>query len=208
MNRTKIMGIYLAAGSSSRMGIDKRALPLKNTTLGSMALTTALHSHLEHVIVVTELKDSLNWLDPTLWSNAMKKRWTHMPCAKSWKGQAHSIGCGLQIMESMEVGGAMILLADQPFISVQMINNLVFQYRYLLQDKQRFVAASFKGIMRPPILFSYKLFPALMALQGDSGARKLLDRYAGIKVEYDDEKNFFDIDTNQDYEQAKGEKFK
>lgn len=49
----KTAAIYLAAGTSRRMGTDKRSLVLNGVSLGSMALKNALLSKLDHIFVIT-----------------------------------------------------------------------------------------------------------------------------------------------------------
>lgn len=105
----------------------------------------------------------------------------------------------------MKADGIMILLADQPFISAQMINDLIDVYE--THKNVPFIAANFRSILRPPVLFSPELFPALMRLEGDEGARKLLRQGAvmkGMAIEYMDERAFYDVDTKEDYEWVKG----
>ena len=49
--RVKVVGIYLAAGKSQRMGTpNKLALPVGKMSLGSLALETALKSSLDKVL--------------------------------------------------------------------------------------------------------------------------------------------------------------
>lgn len=212
MRNPNIIGIYLAAGKSSRMETNKLSLPLGDTTLGSLALQTALQSCLEHIVVVTKEEDLLGWMNPIFFSHTMRGCWSQVSCIDAGKGQSHSLRCGLREGQRRSAEGVMILLADQPFISIEIINDLIFQYDRLSQENQRnhFAAARFQGIVRPPVLFSHELFPVLLELQGDEGARKLLRRHlpAGMIVDYDDERAFFDIDTNEEYERAKEEKFK
>ncbi|WP_267897395.1 NTP transferase domain-containing protein [Peribacillus glennii] len=61
----RIIGIYLAAGESKRMGLDKRSLPLNQIPLGSVALKQALYSKLHHIVVVMRNEDSSDWLLPS-----------------------------------------------------------------------------------------------------------------------------------------------
>ncbi len=95
---------------------------------------------------------------------------------------------------------AMVLLADQPFISTRMINQLIEQHRQ--NPDLLFVAATFSGIARPPILFTSSIFPKLFQLQGDQGARQLLQHESakGRFVHFSDPWAFFDVDTTADYQ--------
>ncbi|MFC4766735.1 nucleotidyltransferase family protein [Effusibacillus consociatus] len=204
MQDIKIVGIYLAAGKSSRMGENKLSLEAGDTTLGSFALKTALKSQLSKVIVVTKKGDNLAWMDPILFCTSSQEKWYHVECKESDKGQAHSLRCGVETARRFGAEGVMILLADQPLVSLEFINKMISQY--LKNRRLHYVAASYQGIPRPPVLFSQIMFEALMKLQGDEGARGLLRRdtlMSGMLVEHDDPDCFFDIDTRQQYRQIK-----
>lgn len=199
-----IAGIYLAAGTSSRMGVNKLSLPLGGGSLGSLALQAALESNLDNLIVVTKMEDDLQWIAPSLSSRCMRKRWRHVPCAGAVWGQSYSLRCGLQACIGLHVKAVIILLADQPFITADMINQLIDYYKKALQEKQKpdYVAASYQGLARPPILFSDNFFPVLLTLQGDQGARQVVRNGLsrnGTVIEYEDPQAFYDVDTWEAY---------
>lgn len=204
MNNGGIFGIYLAAGKSSRMGFNKLLLPLGNMSLGSLALHTALMSQLDRILVITKEEDPLDWIDPSLLVHSLREKWYSIPCAIASQGQAYSLRCGLQEAQKGKAEAVMILLADQPFISCEMINELIFHYKNSLQENKQYdyVAASYQEIPRPPILFSNRLFPLLLNMQGDKGARQLLRKgaaFEGITIEYEDARKFHDVDTEEEY---------
>ena len=200
MNMPKIVGIYLAAGKSERMGFNKLSLPLGKEKLGSRALKTALHSTLDHIIVVTREDDLLEWVHPSLFLAPYAQRWSHLPCAESVQGQSSSIRGGIKKAIDLQADGAMIILADQPFLSRDIMDDILFLFRE--GQSYGFVAASYKEIPRPPILFSEREFRRLMKLQGDEGARKWLRTsggFHGLIKEYTDYESFIDVDTKEEY---------
>lgn len=191
----KITGIYLAAGNSSRFGSNKLNQILQDRPIGAHALSTALKSDLQKVIVVRNESDSY-WLAPFLKDEKCKL----VTCRKTQIGQAYSIHSGLRYAEKHGADAIMVILADQPFITVNMMNTLIETYK-----KQRdvsFIASSHNGITCPPILFSSLMFPDLYALNGDHGARYLLTEKEteGIFLNFSYEEAFYDIDTVHDYE--------
>ena len=60
MSNLQIIGILLTAGSSRRMGINKLSLPLGSSNIGSLCLTAAVQSMLDHVLVVKKEGDSFS----------------------------------------------------------------------------------------------------------------------------------------------------
>ena len=76
MSNLQIIGILLTAGFSRRMGINKLSLPLGSSNIGSLCLTAAVQSMLDHVLVVKKKGDSLDWIDSRLKEEDWKSRWT------------------------------------------------------------------------------------------------------------------------------------
>lgn len=199
MKKEGIIAIYLAAGKSSRMGVNKLSLPLSTYTIGSSALQTALLSSLDHILVVTKEQDSLKWMDPSFFHSPYLSQWTHVVCDDAEKGQAHSLQRGFQAAMSANPRGIMVLLADQPYLSEVTIEKVKKIYVHSSTPID-FVAARFEGIPRPPVIFSPRVIPNLMKLKGDIGARKLLQELDGRYVEFSNVRDFFDIDTKGDYQ--------
>lgn len=184
------------------MGENKLSLPLSTCTIGSTALRTAISSSLEHVLVVSKKEDSLEWVDPSLFCSPYSSQWSHVVCDDAEKGQAHSLQRGLLSAMSVNPKGIMVLLADQPYLSKATIEKVITTY--ISADQQDFVAACNEGIPRPPVIFSPHVTPKLMKLQGDVGARKIFKELEGIFVEFANTRDFYDIDTKEDYERVLG----
>ncbi|MCM3125247.1 MULTISPECIES: NTP transferase domain-containing protein [Bacillaceae] len=190
-----IIGIYLAAGESKRMGRDKRYLPYHQLPLGSVALNEALESHLDHTIVVTRTEDSLDWLK----CKTLPIKWSRMDCLRANDGQGLSIQCGLKKAIEAKADAVMILLADQPFINREVINILIDSYKK--EPGCFYIAAGKRQIPMPPVLFSSECFPYLQKLKGDQGARKILRGELfnkGKIIDFHDPLLFFDVDTEED----------
>ena len=204
MSDNRIIAIYLAAGKSRRMGVNKLALQLGTSTIGNSGLQRALKANLEHIIVVRREGDDLEWIDASLFDTSNRKRWTAVACRDADKGQAHSLQCGLRAAMKMNPKGILVLLADQPLLPISIINDLVLRYALAYQQNEdnRFVAASFQGIPRPPIIFSPAAVPELLKLKGDEGARQLFRMKTpleGLFIDYENGWSFFDVDTKEEY---------
>ncbi|MFK7696245.1 NTP transferase domain-containing protein [Paenibacillus sp. HJGM_3] len=99
-------------------------------------------------------------------------------------------------------GGAMILLADQPLITAEMLNQLLDRFNAGLESDEglRYVASASGNVLSPPMLFSREAFPDLLRLKGDSGAKPILHGMTGITVEHQEAALLCDIDCRAEYE--------
>ena len=195
----KVVGIYLAAGNSRRMGENKLALPVGTMTLGSLALQTALKTSLDEIYIITKELEEVSWLPNEIIDNKMC---TIVTCLTSHKGQSESLRCGIRQAQLGNADAAVVLLADQPFITVQMIDEMISCMKKTPTSK--YVAASHEGRIMPPVLFSSSLFPALLNLTGDTGAKALLRGeflHQGTQIPCNDNRLIFDVDTKEDYEE-------
>ncbi|MHC0038346.1 NTP transferase domain-containing protein [Pseudoneobacillus sp. C159] len=197
LKQNNIVGIFLAAGKSTRMGKSKLLLPLGNEALGTHALHTALGSNLSHIVVVARDDDqSLNH-----WQSFLTEKVTVVSCSDSVKGLSYSLNYGISVANSsLAPDGAMILLADQPFIPKKLINQLIDVFN---KEEILYVASSYKDIICPPVLIGKPLFPLLKQLKRDEGVKKLLTDYPSIKgkvIQNESQELFIDIDTMEDYE--------
>jgi xanthine dehydrogenase accessory protein pucB len=204
MMKKGIVGVYLAAGESRRMGCNKLMLPLGNVPLGSVALQTALHSMLDHLLVAVKKGDPLEWLPSSLLKPHAPKKWDLIYCDDAHLGMSHSLKCAVNAAEQMNAEAIMVLLADQPFVSLQMINELI-QFYYTQRPADvwpLYYAFRHQGIPRPPIIFRNTAFSRLLMLEGDEGARRIIrtgPSHEGIFLDSADALCFTDIDTQEEY---------
>ena len=155
--------VLLAAGTSSRFGAPKQLQVLDDgRTLVRRAAETALATGLA-VWVVTgshaeRVEAELEGLDVNVLRNV------------DW---ARGMGGSLSLGASVVAGGALIvMLADQPLITVEDLRALRAEHT---AHPEAIVAAAYgDGVIGPPCLFPARDIPALIALEGDRGARALL----------------------------------
>ncbi|WHY70191.1 NTP transferase domain-containing protein [Fictibacillus enclensis] len=198
----KMMGIYLAAGYSRRMGVNKLALPLKHSTVGSLGLENALSSRLDDIIVVVRKEDDLDWIDPALRGNTKKNGLNLVRCGTENHGQAESLKTGIKQAIQLQMDAIVIMLADQPFVTKEIIEDLINQYE---RFDPPFVAARLQGIIQPPVLFTSRVFPSLLKLEGDQGAKSLFANHQigqGSFIDFKDDRLLLDVDQIKDYEKA------
>lgn len=196
MSYEYIVGIYLAAGHSSRMGTCKLSLPLAGDPLGAMALKEIVQSKINSLIIVT--KDiQTSWLRSVESLLTSSVHWENIISLQAHLGQSYSLRTGIQRAIQIGADSVIVFLADQPFITSHMINSLIHQSK----TAKDFVAAFDGEHVKPPILFHQKAFPYLLSIHGDQGARSLLKKgvLKGINVHVDPA-NLIDVDTKEHYE--------
>jgi molybdenum cofactor cytidylyltransferase len=196
----KVVGLYLAAGQSKRMGQNKLALPWMGKPLGSYGLRAAIHTQLEKIIVVINPDLNNEWLEE--WGNHEKV--CLVICPQAIYGQASTMHCGIIEAIQQNAGGVIIQLADQPFLRTKDLDRLINRFSRAIQEKQPcdYVGYAVNHVIQPPIILGNSLFPSLLKLKGDQGARKLLkDRqHKGIRIEVADSSHFRDVDTWDAYQ--------
>jgi molybdenum cofactor cytidylyltransferase len=185
--------ILLAAGSSSRLGSPKQSLVYRQTTLLKHSIQVALGSMAQQVIVV--LGADAETIQPAIENDRLgfiiNDQWQ--------EGVAASIRAGLQYLlrQTPAVQNVLFMACDQPYISIDLLDKLV-----TLQKKtgHAIVASKYAGTAGIPAIFAKKLFPELLKLRGDAGAKKLImqqqDEVATVSFPLGD----IDIDTKTDYE--------
>lgn len=195
-----IIGIYLAAGESKRMGCPKLSLPLGNKKLGSYGLEAALNSEVDLVIVVKREKN-LEWLNTFLNNKEYKNKLVHITCKTAYLGISETIKHGIKLALLIEAEAVVIMLADQPFMTKETINVLIKQFK---KTNTNYIAiGNDQSPPQPPVLFNSNLFPTLLQLEGDKGARGIFHLVPGLIIDYKNKTLFFDIDTPEDYLQIK-----
>lgn len=188
--------VVLAAGASTRMGAPKQLLLYQGRSLLRHSVETALASVCQPVIVV--LGASAEWLQQEVKDLAVQV--VENP---HWAlGMSSSIWTGIAALNSTpsQISAAVLLLCDQPFVSVQVINQLVETYYF---TGKPIVASEYAGTLGVPALFCRTFFPELMALRGAEGAKQMIAKHCHEVCSVPFPRGAIDIDTPKDYEQLK-----
>jgi len=191
----QVMTIVLAAGRSSRMGRAKQLEVVDGAPMVVRATQTALASVAADVLVVTGAyaPDVTVTLAPILEAAGDRLRLVHNA---AWAtGQASSVRTAITALPP-HCGAALFLPTDQPFVPVSLLNELIAVW----QSGALLVAPTVDGQPRgAPAIFDRTLWPELLALEGDTGARPLLQRHRTQLVTIAAESAWLrDIDTPAD----------
>lgn len=200
--------VLLMAGTSSRMGCDKRKLPWQGSILGKVVLDLWQEALPEcNKILVLPEEDPLAAHALTL-----GYRLVYNNCPQ--EGQASSIRLGLASLLQERVAdleGIIFSVGDQPLLDRDTIKCLIgaFKEAYVKDDKV---------ILRPsyepggqggnPVIFSAQWAEELASLRGDQGGRTLLQGAAknhlvSVSIpSYHGWSRGFDVDTPEAYEKV------
>lgn len=119
------------------------------------------------------------------------------------KGMSTSLGAGLAGVGSGP-RGAVICLGDMPWVLPAHLRALVDAFHP--ESGASICVPVHRGKRGNPVLWSSHFFPEMTSLQGDRGARELLDRHAVAvrEVEVADPGVLLDIDRPEDQEARPG----
>ena len=87
-------------------------------------------------------------------------------------GISHTISLGLGKLPEMDA--ALFQVADQPLLRRESVGSLVDFYR---EHPEHIAALGHDGVRGNPCLFPARLFPELLALQGDHGGNQVIRRH-------------------------------
>jgi molybdenum cofactor cytidylyltransferase len=187
-------GIVLAAGMSTRLGRTKQLLELSGKYLVEWVVDAALESKLVEIILV--LGHEQQKIIDALGEKAALPRVQVVPASGYRQGLSLSLKAGLAAVKR-KYPSVMFLLGDQPLVTAKTINRLLEEF--WKSDKDICVPV-YRGKRGNPTLFSQNLFDELANIQGDIGARNVIEAHLdGLHcVEVKEPQGFFDIDTEKD----------
>jgi molybdenum cofactor cytidylyltransferase len=181
--------IILAAGNSSRLGTPKQLLCVKNKSFLRIMAEKAVKINPFETIAVLGFE-----------SDRMRQELEGLPIRvvlnQQWEeGIASSIRIGVNAVDS-QADAALISLCDQPAVTPELLSELIT----LCSDEKPIAATKYNEILGVPACYGRSIFPELLLLQGDVGAKRVIaaqnDRVATCSFP----DAAFDIDTLQDFQ--------
>lgn len=188
---SEITAIVLASGVSQRFGeADKLLHTVCDTPLAMhiMDTLTAI-PFMERVVVVATDNMAL-----TEMISRHHFQIAHNP--QPLRGQGHSLSLGVKrALERQQPEALLICLADMPCVPVEVIDGLI----QALNTGASAAVCSAEGRISPPALFHKQHFPSLVELDGEMGARKLLNTIPDVVRVEADPKDLRDFDVPEDF---------
>jgi len=181
-----IVGVFLAAGRSVRFGSDKLLAPLGDGTPLAVAALGNLSAAVDGVIAVVRPGDAA--LAAALAAQGAR--------VTEFAGAAEGMGASLAWgVRSAPIAAAwLVALADMPWIRPATVGRVVDA----LRRGASIAAPAWQGRQGHPVGFSARHYAALIALGGDIGAKRVIERHEVFPVDAEDAGVVRDVDVPQD----------
>lgn len=186
----------MAAGGSKRMEGIKQLLPWKDSNFLLETIKTVKKSNIDtiHVILGSSFETILEECN-------LPKSDVMVSVNPNWSdGLGNSIAFAVKILvDNYPVpDGILICLADQPLLSSAYLNSLIHNFE---KDTSKIIATNYRKGVGVPALFPKLLYPNLVLLDGDKGAKDLLNTNFKEMVRLDAGGQSLDVDTKLEYNQ-------
>lgn len=183
--------IILAAGASTRLGQPKQLLEIDGESLLRRTVRLAAEAGCAPIFTVLgfegdRMRQELHDLEA---QPVLNPDWQ--------SGMASSLRSGIRAVmnETPEPPKTLILLCDQPLLSAEILSGLL---RASAEKRSLLTASSYAGRSGAPAVFDQQLYPDLLRIEGDQGARSIIQRYAAQTITIEFPGGVIDIDTPED----------
>jgi molybdenum cofactor cytidylyltransferase len=183
--------VLLAAGGSTRLGRPKQLLVYRGTTLIRRMAEAALRSRAQSVVVVlgahaARVRPALHGLPLQVVENL------------EWEsGISSSIRAGIRTVPP-SCQAILFMAVDQVYVTADLLDRLLSIYE---ESATPIVASSYAGTRGIPVLFARTLFPLLLSLAGDSGAKQIIEAHAHETATVDFPRGSIDLDRPEDLQE-------
>lgn len=191
MTESQLGIVILAAGEACRFGACKQLAEFQNKPLLQHVLDAALPLPHKRLVVITGKYDQeiRNAFEGGLVSGAELAYNTNWP-----EGMSSSIRLGCQLLGS-DCDQILVLLSDQILVSTDELHALIDG-----TDSNGVACAGFSATVGPPALFGRAFYPALLSLNAENGAKRILTNPENHVRVVPMASAGWDIDTPQDLE--------
>ena len=181
-----ITAVILAAGASSRLGQPKQLLRFDGQTLIRRTAQTVLASDCARVLVIVgrDADDIASELGDLPVEVIVNEDWP--------EGMASSVRCAAH--NAGEADALLLTPCDLPLLSSAHLRALIENYR---AGEAPIVASRYNEVLGAPLIIARALWPELLQLRGDVGARRVITRHRASFVEWPD--GAVDVDTPADW---------
>jgi molybdenum cofactor cytidylyltransferase len=186
-----VAALVLAAGGSRRLGRPKQLEPWGEVTLLAHVLDTVSRSGFQERFVVlgAHAEEILTKVDFSHWIVVENPEWE--------EGLASSLRVGLDAMTRMARSEqTAIFLGDQPDVDPEVVARLLDRAK---KSKRLAMVPKYRYMWGNPVIVARTLWPRLMSLSGDQGAKGLLEAHPDwVEEEWFERRPPRDVDTEID----------
>ena len=193
--KPRIAAVVLAAGQSTRMGSNKLLAELNGKPLVAHTFAHIKASGVDEIVVVTghqaeEIRAALKDAGAKFVNNPNYA-----------DGLATSVKAGIAAVQ--EFDAAFVCLGDMPLIRAEDMQRMMAAFD--VEEGRTLVAPAQGRKLGNPVLWGQEHFAALMALEGDRGARSLLEaqRDAIVEIAVEHDGVMLDADTPEALEKIR-----
>ena len=187
--------MVLAAGTSTRMGRNKLFLELEGKPLVRHVVERAAAAGFDPLIVVLGHEAGLvqRPLEGLTFQPVMNPDYE--------RGVNSSLRAGIRAASETGADAAVVVLADMPFVTTEMITTLIDKYR---SGGAPLVVSDYGGVNAPPILYDRSLFGELAVSEGQGCGKHVVKkhRHEAESVSWPVEA-LADLDVPEDYDRIK-----
>ena len=189
-----ITSIILAAGMSKRMKQgNKLLLKYNQSNILQSTIQNLTESNIDEILIVLghefiDVKRTLSDIGGKIIFNEDYS-----------KGMSSSIIKGIQSINPMSKG-VMICLGDMPKVKTETYNTLINIFNDI-KEKRKIILPVFNGQRGNPIIFTSYFFRSLLNLEGDKGAKELINKHENCVIQklVQDKGVLEDIDSDEQY---------
>jgi molybdenum cofactor cytidylyltransferase len=190
MDQGTLFALVLAAGESSRFGSPKQLASYRGDTLAGTAIRVAESVCGRRSVLVTgfEWERVVAACAPQQGFFVVNERFR--------EGMSTSVRTGVAAIADV-ADAVLLMLADQPLVTAGHIDQLVDAWG---GSADTIVASAFADTLGPPAIFPARYFDELCALDGDRGARPVIDSNVDHVVSVAIREAEADVDRPEDLE--------
>ena len=184
-------GILLAAGESKRFGRDKRLLRIAGETLLRRAARALAAVAAPAVVVLPERRPDFDLALAGLSIVAV-----HDPETRRGMGRSLALGAAALAAHGIDDGVLLVALVDQPRVDAAALDRLAAT----AEAAGGWAVCDYGGdAWGPPVCLPAQALPELLRLDGDRGAREIVERHWDRVARFDLPGGGVDLDTPADY---------
>jgi molybdenum cofactor cytidylyltransferase len=192
-----VAGVLLAAGTSSRMGTNKLLLELDGESVLRGTAKRLLAGGVSPLVAVLGHQADLAARELA----GLPHEWALNPLYE--EGINSSLKAGILAARGLQARAALVMLADMPFVTAEMIAAMLARYR---ESRAPLVISDYSGVNAPPMVYDQSLFPELLTMEGEGCGRQVVKRHkAAAEVLAWPAAALRDLDVPADYALVRGE---